>query len=100
MFSLHPLSTSTSLTVAPPPAYQSMPKAGLSAVCPTDHSRRSIKPFSYPGQAFFIAASMHQAEELSFSAAEYENPGAIPFILRQNYLPPHFELKLIIGQIR
>ncbi len=38
------------------------------SIMSTDHSRRRIKPFSYPGQAFYIAASMQQAQ--FFSAAK------------------------------
>ena len=48
--------------------FQSMPKYGLCMLSPTELSRRRIKPFSYPGQAFFIAASMQQAQ---FCAAKH-----------------------------
>ena len=48
-----------------------MPKYGLCMLSPTELSRRRIKPFSYPGQAFFIAACLQQLEQAQLSAAKF-----------------------------
>ncbi len=68
---------------------------------------------SFPGQSCIMHAAssvLHAFCAAKYSArfnlcdtkcdtatSEHENPGSIPYILQPNYLPPHIELKLIIG---
>ena len=41
-----------------------------------------------------------RTEIVRYCDSNMKKAGKLPYILQQNYLPPHMELKLIIGQIR